>query len=118
LRVPPSLDFQSVEPTKRSLSSFVAMLQKIYRTLAFVVNGHISLGNGSSADNVDGVWVNVTTSTTQFSVTHNLGRIPAGFLVANKSASVDIYQGTTAWTNTTMSLVGTVSGVSALLFVF
>jgi hypothetical protein len=124
LKIQPSLDFTKISPAQGALDAFVSMLQKVYRNLGFVVNGHISFGDGSNADNIDGVWVAITTGATpdtDFTVDHNLGRVPVGYSVARRALAVDVYDGSGgvgAWTNSQMILRATIPGISVLLFVY
>lgn len=103
-----------------SFTSFQRMLIEIWRSLTKVINGRISFGDGTEADNIDGIWAAATTHVTpntDFTVTHNLGRIPVGYLVVKKAAACDIYDGTIAATTTQITLKGTVSAVAIKLFI-
>jgi hypothetical protein len=84
-----------------------------------VVNNHISFGTPSSRDNIDGAWVPFTiiTANVDLILNHHLGRIPVGYIVMSKTAACDIYTGATAWTSSTITIRGTVGGVSGELFV-
>lgn|SRR5574337_1250647 len=92
--------------------------QKAWQVLSVIINGRLSFGDGTTPCNLDGVWVTAITNTVEFTVTHNLGRVPVGFLAVKKSAAVDLYAGVTTWTKNDIHLVGTAVGVSVLLFVF
>jgi hypothetical protein len=48
---------------------------------------------------------------------HKLGRVPVGYIVMSKSAACDIYAGSAAWTDTNITIRGTVGGVNGNLFV-
>jgi len=107
----PTVPAQAQE-TLRSLS-------KAYAYLAQLFNGRISFGNGTVKDNIDGVWVSVTTpiaNFTDFTVTHNLYRIPVGYLVVKKSVVGDVFDGTVAATTTQYTLQS--SGISQTLLIF
>jgi len=99
-------------------------LRQTYEQVAKIINGKLSLGQTSAqlnnttvpADNMDAIsaLVNVTVAAnTDFVVTHNLNRIPSGWLVVGKAAPGDIYNGVTAWTPTqiyfrsTLAIAGT-----------
>lgn len=100
------------------------VLDDLYRA----TRGNLSFGTGPSnlinnndkSQNIAGAWASVTspgTPNTEFAVTHNLGHVPTGFDVKRKSASCDIYDGTTAWTDTQIFLKATVASVSLTLFI-
>lgn len=99
---------------------FRRSLRRNYERLAQLFNGLISFGDGTNRDNIDGNWFDVTTpgaANTDFTVTHNLGRVPVGVLVMRKSAAVDIYTGSVAATTTQITLRATVASVNVKLFV-
>jgi hypothetical protein len=115
----PSLDFVPNEST--TLVRFGQLLQKMWRNLALIVNGQISFGDGVNRNNIDGVWANLTTPVApniDFTVTHNLGRLPVGYLVTYKDRAVDVYTGSVAATNTTLTLRATVASAAIRLFIF
>lgn len=96
-------------------------LQRVWQQLAKVANNHISFGSPSTnPDNIDGIWVPFNTGitpNTDFTVTHNLGRVPVGYLVMNKNGACDIYTGSAPATTTQLTLRGTVAGVIGQLFI-
>lgn len=49
---------------------------------------------------------------TDFTLTHNLGRIPTSWLVTSKGSACDIYTGSMSATETTLTLRGTVANVA------
>ena len=49
---------------------------------------------------------------TDFTITHNLGRIPDSWLVVYKSAACDVYKSPAAATESTLVLRATVAGVN------
>jgi hypothetical protein len=104
-----------------TVNSLIAILQTAWKNLvSLVINGHIGFGDGSKSDNIDGVWVSISTPgsiNTDFTVTHNLGRVPVGYLAMTKSAACDLYNGSIAWTSTQMTLRATTAGVTINLFV-
>lgn len=96
------------------------MLRRQWEYLARVVNYHIGFGDGTSSDNVDGTWINVTSpnvANTDFTVNHNLQRIPAGYHVWQKSAACDVYTGAVAATSTQLTLRATQANVTLRIFV-
>ncbi len=114
-----SLDFVSAKPPE--LNSFSRMVNKLYQQLARIVNGQIAFGNGISRDNIDGNWVATATPVvpnTDFTLTHNLGRIPVGYIIATKDMAVDIYTGGVSWTATQITLKASVGSATVNLFIF
>jgi hypothetical protein len=96
------------------------MLRKIYQNLIFIVNGHIGFGDGTTADNIDGVWVNTTTPgiIANFTVTHNLGRVPVGYIVVKEDAPATLYDGTVVATKTQITWRATGGIAHIRVFVF
>ena len=96
------------------------MIRRIYEAHARAFNGNISFGNGTQIDNIDGCWASATSPMvpdTDFTITHNLGRVPNGFILFSKSGSCDVYLGSVASTKTEMTLRCTDINISLLLFV-
>jgi hypothetical protein len=97
------------------------VLHDVYKAL----RGNISYGHrtqdGFAQDNIDGTLVQVQNtgiSGTQFSVQHNLNRIPIGYHVINKSQFIDFLPGTTPWTETHIYLIGSTTNARVTFFVF
>lgn len=104
-----------------TLEPGVDSLAKLYRIISLIINGKIEFGDGVSLNNIAGSWINVVTPpapNTDFVVTHLLGHLPSGYLVMQKSASVDVYTGSVAADNKTLTLRATVGNVTIRLFVF
>ena len=93
-------------------------LRKAWELLAAVINGRINFGNGILPANIDGVWVSFKTAGANQLVTHNLGRIPVGYIVAMRDAPVNIFTGIGAWTVSIMYLQSDMGGSQVSLFVF
>lgn len=116
-----TLEGPEPKPEARSLALFFLMLRRIYSYLATIVNGQISFGDGVNRDNIDGNWVSTVTPVapnTDFTLTHNLGRIPVGFLLMSSDRAVSIYNGTVPWTVTTITLKASVASAAVSLFIF
>lgn len=117
----PTLEITNPQASVEWLRSFANMLRRIYERLARVVNGQISFGDGVNADNIDGVWASATTpgvANTDFVITHNLGRVPVGYIPVTKSATTDIYTGSVAATATQLTLKSTGTNVDVVFFIF
>lgn len=114
MRAPASLEFTI------TLDATWKMVQRIYQLAARVINGNISFGDGVSPDNISGVWAAVVTPVapnTDFVITHNLGRLPVGYLVMEKDAACDVYDGTIAADITTITLKATGIGTALRIFI-
>lgn len=113
-------NFTTIAPTKKSLSNFVVMLRSLYQNLVGIVNGNVGFGDGTHPDNLAGAWINVTApavANTDFTVTHNLSRLPVGYWIMEKDRSVDVYTGSVAATKTQLTLRATVASAVLRLFV-
>lgn len=80
---------------------------------------NISFGVVGAPSNVQGFMAQGTTPAgagTEFSISHNLGYIPLGYLMFSIDQDARIYKGTTAWTKTTASFK--CSGISANYVLF
>lgn len=116
-QIPTNFDFLPQDPlpvagrvsSPSTLTRFARTILRSWQLMASVVNGQISFGNGTTVDNISGVWVLVTfaAANTDQLVTHNLGRIPVGYLLMTKSASCDVYTGSVGATKTQITLRGT-----------
>lgn len=95
---------------------FEKAVRRLWELLAKALNGNISFGDGTSPDNINGVWISVNTTIANFVVTHNLGRIPVGWLLVNKNGFEDIKQ--VSSTTTTLTLAGLNGGIAVKLFIF
>jgi len=99
---------------------FRATLDRVYYQLARVLNGRVSFGNGVDRDNIDGVWITVTTPAvgdTDFTVTHNLGRLPVGYWLMQSDLPSLIYDGSVAATITQLTLRNATDSATIVLFI-
>jgi hypothetical protein len=120
MKVAPSFNYTVVEATDKSLKLFAQQLKQLYENLAGVINGHISFGDGTNTENIDGNWVDVITPATpdtDFTVEHNLLRLPVGYLIMQKDRAVDVYQGSIPSTTTEITLRATVASAVIKLFI-
>lgn len=120
MRLSPNLKNTTIEATDEALKSFVTMLRSMWQELATVVNGSLGFGDGTLPDNISGAWVNVVTPVapnTDFTVTHNLARLPVGYWVMQKDRAVDVYTGSVASTKTQLTLRATVASAVIRLFI-
>ena len=115
-RMPNSLEVVKTD----SVPVFQKMAQKLWQRTAVVVNGNLSLGDGANPDNIAGAWANVTTPAvpnTDFFITHNLGAVPVGYQVHQKSTACDVYNGSQPWNSTRICLRASVGNVALRLFI-
>lgn len=120
MKIAPNLQFAVIEPTKKSLKDFVDMVRTVYQNFVQGFNGNIGFGDGTNLDNINGSWINVVApgvANTDFTVNHNLNRIPSGYLVMQKDRACDIYTGSVAATVTQLTLRATVASAVLRLFV-
>lgn len=88
---------------------------------ANIVNGGISYGNGTDTAHIDCSWAFIAdtgVANTEFSVNHNLGRIPVGFHVASKNKASDFYESGTPWTNKQIFLKAVAANVAVRFIIF
>jgi len=109
----------TVETLQKQGSLFFQMLQKIYRNLANVINGNLGFGDGTNADNISGVWQTVTfaVANADQTITHNLGRIPVGYIVMTKNQVGDVYTGSIVATKTQITLRCTTTATVSLFII-
>lgn len=80
-----------------------------------------AIQDDDKAGNLNAVYVVFTsngTANTEDAVTHNLNRIPVGYLPVKQDKSAILYDGTTANTSTTIYLRTTVATVAWTVMVF
>ena len=114
-------NFQFLPPADRSvLSRFARMLLQLWQGLAFVINGQIGFGDGTNSDNINGVWASVPNTgpaNSNFTITHNLGRVPVGYILMTSAQGTEIYTGSVAATTTQITLRSAQANDSITLFI-
>ena len=96
-------------------------LRQAWTMLMSVINGHLTFGKVGEVGNIQGVWATVVTPIvpdTDFTVTHNLGQVPVGYLLMSKSGACDVYTGSVASTSTTITLRASAADATVQLFIF
>lgn len=96
------------------------MLKQAWERLTRVINGNIGFGNGVVIDNIDGAWANATTglANTDFTLVHNLGRVPIGYLLVQSDIATVVYTGSVAATTTNITLKATGATATIRVFIF
>lgn len=79
------------------------------------INGSLSFAENIECRVIQVIFV---TANIDFPIRHTLGRVANNFIVASKSASCDIYNGSTLSTNNTIFLRSTIVPVTVTLVVF
>lgn len=95
-------------------------LQTILEQNAKVLDGNIQFGTVGSIGNMKGFMAAGVTpgvANTEFTVTHNLGVVPVGYLVMSVDQAAIIYKSTTVWTGTAIFLKCNATNVNYVLFV-
>ena len=95
-------------PTKAFADKLVTFLDDIFRkvsSIPFNQSQSISVSDTGNAD-------------TEFSVTHHLGRVPAGFILTKSDAACAIYDSGTAWTDGLVYLKCNAANVAIEVTVF
>lgn len=72
-------------------------------------------------DNIDAKRITITTSATpdlEVAYSHELKRVPIGYIVIERDKAGVIYDGTSSWTDTTIYLRSNVASVAATILVF
>lgn len=98
-------------------------MQQLFRAVANLqLTAHDgSIQHGDKAGNLAAAWVVFTsngTADTEDAVTHTLGRIPLGYIVAGQDKAAILYDGLTAWTDTTIYLKSSATSVAWTVLVF
>lgn len=111
-----------VRPIHGDNTNYGIVLDRMYDILNHSIdNGGVDSSGNEQSGNVDNRHIRVVTPgapNTEFSVVHNLGRIPKAFNVVYKNASCDVYDSGTVWTNTTIFLKCTVATVTIKLEIY
>ena len=95
-------------------------LSLAWQALFQVLNGKISFGDSHGSDNIDGVMITAAFTVganSDQTFTHNLGRVPVGYIVLSKSAAGDVYTGSVSATATQITLRNTSTSVTDVLFI-
>ena len=123
MRVPEQLDLSTSGKTqdyKSSFDRFQIVVKRYVERIANILNGQVWFGDGTNLDNMRGRWINTTTpvaANTDFTVAHNLGRVPVGWLVFSQDKAGSIYLGTIVADNNDITLKASASSMLVRLFI-
>lgn len=109
-RITASSDIQQVKPEE--VQKYVDLF---CQNVAEVVNGQLDFQTNFNSSVVSRSFSSANTDTV---ISHNLGRVPTGYLVASKSVSSDIYDGSSSASSSTITLKASVAPVTVTLVVF
>jgi len=124
MRIKESLIFPDVPITEDEelkkysdfLDELITLIGEFYRELSLLLNGEVNL-----TDNLRGDFISKAdsgTANTEFSISHNLKQVPEGYMVVKNSNGGVIYDGSTAWTSTTIYLKCTTANNNIKVYVF
>jgi hypothetical protein len=92
------------------------VLDSLVSEVKAILNGGIKF-----SDNFDAKMVSFTSSATpdaENTVTHTLGKIPTGYIVYSRNKAAVLYDGTTAWSTTSIYLKSNVASTAFKILVF
>lgn len=104
---------------KSAVLRLVSELATFFTYVTRAINKGLTFGNGTDIDNIKGAWATFTSNATpdaEFSVSHNLGRAPVGWLVFTRDKAGVLYLGVSAWTTTQVFLKCNVASVTFKVF--
>ena len=97
------------EPSTRAWADkLIAFLDNTFRKVAGIPFNQSQSLSVSDTGNAD----------TEFSITHHLGRVPAGFILTKSDAACAIYDSGTAWTNNLIYLKSNAANVAIEITVY
>lgn len=116
MNIPSTLNFGT------ALDKLWTKWRQIYEQVAKAVNGNIEFGNPTSGPgNINGVWASVTTpgvANTDFTITHNLGRVCVGYPIQTADRAASIYTSPTPNAAPLTTVILRCNVASAVLTIF
>lgn len=88
-------------------------IEKFMQAVKEIINGKIDFDKNMV---VAPISVQFTATNTEKAIAHNLGRTPRGFLVISSTAAANIYNGTSAWTDSNIYLKSSALTTVQLIF--
>lgn len=111
--------FQAIGKPEDPITGFLRDL--VLKLRRAVDSAGLGYGDGTTNDNMMGVWANYTTNAvanTEDAITHNLGGVPIGYVVFSQDKAASLYKGATAWSSTQIFLKCSVATVAVRIFIF
>lgn len=104
-------------------------VQKVMETNHKILDGGIDLGTldfttGTNVnlpghlDNFHGFFTTPNPAGTEFSVTHNLNRVPTGYMIVMQDAVGQVFSSETAWTTSKIFLKSNIVGMNCRIMIY
>ena len=103
---------ESTDMTQAKPEELPSVIDRFAQNVADTLNGGIDFHTNFNGSLVNAIFTSTNTDT---AVSHNLGRIPTGYIPTSKTAAMHIYTGVAPWTKTVMYLRADVVGTAGLL---
>jgi hypothetical protein len=122
MRVQKHSNFVGFNIDRQQLEDYIRSVDFDLRDLFLMSSGRVRFGDGiddAPGENVAGefqVVADTGSADTEFSISHQLGTVPIGFLVLNIDAGGVVYDSGTAWTDTTIYLKCSAANAAVKLF--
>lgn len=117
MRIPETFPYQK---DIKDLDTLIQWMKSFFAQLMTSVNGGLGFGDGVDKDNMAGIWVTVAdtgAANTDFALAHDIGSVPAGFILMVPPAAGFIYKGATAWTTSNIYLRASVANQAITVFI-
>lgn len=102
-----SVDLQHSKPEQ--LSVYVT---RFFKQLLTQFNGNIQFKQNLKSSSI--LTVAFAAVVTDNTISHDLGQTPVGFIVVNSNVAMNIYQGSQAWSATSITLQSTAVGTALI----
>ncbi len=90
----------------------VRFISQFFDQLKQLLNGGLTFVDNFASKNVSVTFSAIATDT---AVAHGLGRVPTGYLVIRKSASMVVYDGAAVWTASSIYLKSSATGTITVM---
>lgn len=102
------LDLSGVK-TQTDLQNFISQMLK---TIVDAINGNLAFGDNVFVSKVSATFASANT---QVQVSHGLGVVPKGYIVAGRTANFTVFNGTSTNTSSNIFLQASGAGTATLL---
>jgi len=100
----------------RNLPMLLNSLKEHSNNLLRILNNGIKFED--QLDSKEKTQTDTGAADTEFSITHELGRVPVGYLVKKIDKGGVIYESGTAWTSETIYLKSTIANCNVTLYIY